>query len=265
MCLIIFKWHPSSDEPLVILGNRDEFYQRPSKEAHRWDDMPHVIAGRDLQAGGTWLGVSEKKRLCTVTNFREVPAQLGQRSRGEIPIDFLNSDLPASEYAKQMTEKNPLYSGFNALLYDGEQLVYTSNRSQTPWRILEPGLYGLSNHLLDSPWPKLERAKQLASEILNADAQSGQACSLDLLSIMMDEAKPKDEQLPNTGIGISGERLLSSIFIQSERYGTRTTSLVRIKNEEASLIERNYEVLKQTAQPNYKEQNVRVTWKNSPN
>lgn len=261
MCLIIFKWQPSGEEQLVLLGNRDEFYQRASKAAHRWDDRPDIIAGRDLQAGGTWLGISDKKRLCTVTNFREVPAQIGERSRGAIPTDFLGSDLPAPEYAKQLSEENDLYSGFNALLYDGEQLVYTSNRGEAPWRILEPGIYGLSNHLLDSAWPKLERAKHLASEILHADDLHSDARSRLLLSVMIDQAKPEDEQLPNTGIGISGERLLSSIFIQSESYGTRTTSLVSIKKEEASLIERNYELSKLTQQPDYTEQILPVTWK----
>lgn len=262
MCLIIFKWQPSSEEPLVLLGNRDEFYQRPSKPAHRWDDKPHIIAGRDLQAGGTWLGISDKKRLCTVTNFREVPAQIGDRSRGEIPTDFLSSDLPASEYAKQLAEQNGLYSGFNALFYDGEQLVYTSNRSQVPWHILEPGFYGLSNHLLDSAWPKLERAKSLASKVFHAGDLHNESRTQSLLSVMMDQTKPEDEQLPNTGIGISGERLLSSIFIQSESYGTRTTSLVSISNEEASLIERNYELSNQAEQPNYQEQMLQLTWKN---
>lgn len=262
MCLIIFKWQPSSNEPLVLLGNRDEFYDRPSKQAHRWDDQPHILAGKDLQAGGTWLGLGENKRMCTVTNFREVPAQLGERSRGEIPTDFLNSDMPASDFAEQLAKQDGLYSGFNALLYDGEQLVYTSNRSQLSWRILEPGLYGLSNHLLDSAWPKLVRAKHLVSNILNANNLPSEARNASLLTAMMDQSKPKDEQLPKTGIGISGERLLSSIFIQSEHYGTRTTSLVSIQRGNASLIERNYEVSKQIGQPSFLDQALAITWKN---
>lgn len=261
MCLIIFKWQPASEEPLLLLGNRDEFYQRPSKTAHRWEDKPHIIAGRDLKEGGTWLGIGDSMRICTVTNFREVPAKIGERSRGEIPTEFLSSDLSAPEYAEQLTKHYNLYSGFNALLYDGAQLVYSSNRSQAPWRILEPGIYGLSNHLLDSAWPKLERAKHLATKILNTGNLGNEDRNRSLLSVMMDQEKPDDEQLPKTGIGIDGERLLSSIFIQSEHYGTRTTSLVSIKNGKVSLIERNYELPPQAKQPDYEEQLLTSIWK----
>ena len=264
MCLIIFKWQPSSDEPLILLGNRDEFYQRPSREAHHWEDQSNVIAGRVLQAGGTWLAMSKDLRLCTVTNFREVPARTGEHSRGEIPVEFLRSGCSASEYAAHLASQQDRYPGFNALIYDGESLVYSTNRSSKPVHTLEPGIYGLSNHLLDTPWPKVERAKQNAARILRTKDSDSDERNQALLAIMMDQTKPEDDALPSTGIGLDGERLLSSIFIQSEHYGTRTTSLVCVKKDHMLLTERNYTYSKQLAKPTFTEQVIGTslnTWK----
>ena len=256
MCLIIFNWQPESKEPLLLLGNRDEFYQRPSKVAHRWADKPHIIAGRDLRAGGTWLGISSDLRLCTVTNYREIPVKEGNRSRGEIPTDFLDSNLSAEAFAQKLASQQALYAGFNALIFDGEQLVYSSNRSHTPIKVLEPGLYGVSNHLLDSPWPKLERAKRLTRAILSDENLLHDARNQALLDAMMDQEKPEDNHLPDTGIGIEGERLLSSIFIESEHYGTRTTSLVHFKEGALTLTERNYITGMQNQKATYSEQSL---------
>lgn len=261
MCLIIFNWQPESEEPLLLLGNRDEFYQRPSQDAHRWQDKPHIIAGRDLRAGGTWLGISSGSRLCTVTNYREIPAKDGKRSRGEIPTDFLDSNLNAEEFAQKLATQHALYAGFNALIFDGERLVYSSNRSNLPNKVLEPGLYGVSNHLLDSPWPKLQRAKSLASAILSSDSLSNDARNQALLDAMMDQERPEDMHLPDTGIGVEGERLLSSIFIESEHYGTRTTSLVHFQEGALTLTERNFARKSATPKLTYSEQSLSSIWK----
>ena len=257
MCLIIFNWQPASEEPLLLLGNRDEFYQRPSREAHHWEDKPHILAGRDLRAGGTWLGISAGLRLCTVTNYREIPAKEGKRSRGEIPTKFLDSNLPAEEFARGLTKQHEQYSGFNALFFDGKQLVYASNRSNAPIQILEPGFYGISNHLLDSPWPKLNKAKHLAMNILASEELTLEARNQALLDAMMDRERPEDTHLPDTGIGIDGERLLSSIFIESAHYGTRTTSLVHFEEGMLTLTERNYTPATQKQKSKYSEQSLR--------
>lgn len=245
MCLIIFDWQAESEQQLVLLGNRDEFYQRPSQPAHRWQDIDNIIAGRDLEAGGTWLGFSSGKRFCTVTNYREVPSPSGTHSRGEIPVNFLNSDISAENYARALTQQAGAYTGFNALLFDGEALFYASNRANQPFRRLQSGVYGLSNALLDSPWPKLTRAKFLfkqAQTDLKTDALHDKA----LLDCMLDQRQPLDTELPETGIGLAGERLLSTIFINSEHYGTRTTSLVRKNSEGIQLTERNFKTSSDT-------------------
>lgn len=246
MCLIIFRWQPDEPERLILLGNRDEFYRRPTLQAYAWEDHLGVVAGRDIEAKGTWLGIKGRQRLCTVTNFREVPAEKGDISRGKIPVDFLESDLTASSFAQRLHTVGANYSGFNALFYDGEQLVYTSNRSTTPYSVLQPGTYGLSNHLLDTPWPKVVRAKALFSSTLSAAASTQKPLEEQLLSIMADNNHPPDDRLPKTGIGIEGERLLSPIFIESEHYGTRTSSLVMARRESMTLIERSHDLASTT-------------------
>lgn len=240
MCLIIFRWQPDQPNRLVLLGNRDEFYRRPTLQAHAWQDHAGIVGGRDIEAQGTWLGIKGKSRLCTVTNYREMPADKGEISRGEIPVDFLNSEISAASFAQVLYAHGEKYSGFNALFYDGEQLVYSSNRSSKPYSILKPGTYGLSNHLLDTPWPKVDRAKELFTLVLKTSEPMQELPKKSLLNIMSDSNHPPEENLPNTGIGIDGERLLSPIFIESEHYGTRTSSLVFAKQDSITLIERSY-------------------------
>jgi len=257
MCLIIFRWQPEASEKLILLGNRDEFYARPTREAHRWSEPQNVLAGQDLKALGTWLALQDGKRLCAVTNFREVTSHQGEWSRGSIPIDFLSSDQSARTFAEQLTKEPDKFSGYNALFYDGEHLVHGSNRSETPWQIVPPGDHGLSNHLLNSPWPKLERAKTAMQSILSAQNSRAAALSSELLSSMSNTSQPNDEHLPDTGIGLELERFLSTIFIRGEHYGTRTTSLVIAEHQLMHLWERNYLVESGTTQldmPTYSDQ-----------
>lgn len=242
MCLIIFRWQPDETNRLILLGNRDEFYRRPTLQAHAWQDHAGIVGGRDIEAQGTWLGIKGKNKLCTVTNYREVPADKGEISRGEIPVDFLNSEISAAAFAQTLHTYEEKYSGFNALFYDGEQLVYTSNRSPKPYSILKPGTYGLSNHLLDTSWPKVDRAKELFTLLLERSGPIQELPEKSLLNIMFDSNHPPDGDLPQTGIGIDGERLLSPIFIESQYYGTRTSSLVFAKQDSITLIERSYDL-----------------------
>lgn len=217
MCLIVVGWRVHPDYPLVVAANRDEFYVRPTAALARWPDAPQVIGGLDLEAGGTWLGVTEKGRFAAVTNVREPGMAKGLLSRGALTRNFLTSGLSASEYASQIDYAQ--YSGFNLLLSDGESLVYCSNRDGQP-RALAPGVYGLSNHLLDSPWPKLLQARERFTEALpNLPDESA------FFDLLADQSIVDDENLPSTGVPIEWERLLSAVFVKSESYGTRASTV----------------------------------------
>ncbi len=217
MCLIVVGWRVHPDYPLVVAANRDEFYARPTAFADRWPETPHVFGGIDLEAGGTWLGITETGRFAAVTNVREPGREKGARSRGELPRNFLLSDHPAIDYARAIAGE--LYSGFNLLLSDGESLVYCSNRDGAA-RQLAPGIYGLSNHLLDSPWPKLIAARQGFSEAL-----AHLPDETDFFRLMNDQEIVPDAELPQTGVTLAWERILSAIFVKSPEYGTRASTL----------------------------------------
>jgi len=217
MCLIVVGWRVHPEYPLVVAANRDEFYARPSATLARWPEAPEIIGGRDLEAGGTWLGITDSGRFAAVTNVREPGMAKGERSRGALTSDFLSTGVSAAEHAAQIDGAQ--YSGFNLLLGDGESLVYCSNRDGQP-RHLAPGIYGLSNHLLDSPWPKLVAAREhFAAALPGLPDESA------FFTLLADQAIVADENLPATGVPIEWERLLSAIFVKSENYGTRASTL----------------------------------------
>ncbi|HZX30986.1 MAG TPA: NRDE family protein [Rhodocyclaceae bacterium] len=233
MCLIVVGWRVHPDFPLVVAANRDEFYARPSAAAGRWPDDPRVLGGRDLEAGGTWLGMTESGRFAAVTNVREPAMPKGARSRGELTKGFLQGIESAGEYAANIDDK--AYSGFNLLVGDGETLWYASNRDGAT-RALLPGVYGLSNHLLDTPWPKLVTARQRFAAAL----QSLPATE-DFFAILADDQIVPDEHLPQTGVALEWERRLSAIFVRSENYGTRaSTVLTRDSGGTIRLEERSF-------------------------
>jgi len=217
MCLIVIGWRVHPDYPLVVAANRDEFYERPSTAIERWPDAPNVIGGRDLEAGGTWLGITETGRFAAVTNVREQGKPKGTLSRGALNRNYLLSDIDAQDYAAQID--NQQYSGFNLLLADGDSLIYCTNRDGKP-RALTPGVYGLSNHLLDSPWPKLVSARRCFAEALPyLPDTSG------FFSLLADREIVPDHELPSTGVSLEWERLLSAIFVKSESYGTQASTV----------------------------------------
>lgn len=217
MCLIVVGWRAHPDYPLVVAANRDEFYARPTASAARWSDAPNIIGGIDLEAGGTWLGISTTGRFAAVTNVREPGMGKGARSRGELTRNFLLSDSPAGDYARQIDGND--YCGFNLLLSDGEELIYCSNRDGRP-RALPPGIYGLSNHLLDSPWPKLMQAReQFAAALHRLPDETA------FFELLGDQTIVADADLPKTGVPLEWERLLSAVFVKSENYGTRASTL----------------------------------------
>lgn len=218
MCLIVVGWRVHPDFPLVVAANRDEFHARPTAVANYWADAPEVIGGRDLEAGGTWLGITRSGRFAAVTNVREPNATKGLHSRGRLTQDFLEGQHSAADHIGRIEMGD--YAGFNLLAGDGQSLWYCSNRGAKP-RELAPGVYGLSNHLLDSPWPKLLTARQKFSLALKHLPYHEP-----LFDILADDEIVPDSELPDTGIALDWERLLSAIFVRAEGYGTRASTVV---------------------------------------
>lgn len=238
MCLIIFSWQPEGEFPLVMAANRDEFYQRPACPVHYWNDNPNVFGGLDLESGGTWLAVSKTGRFAAVTNYREVPVVKEKHSRGELVKNYLYGNQNPVDYLKTVLENSHQYSGFNLLVGDFSSIFYFSNRTQAKEILeLKPGYYGLCNHLLGTPWPKLIRARRKVIDHI----QENRADPDFLISVMHDQGKVPDHELPDTGIGLERERLLSSPFIASDSYGTRNTSiLIMDKTGHLQWTEQNY-------------------------
>ena len=222
MCLLVLAWHVRADTPLLLAGNRDEWYMRPAAPAQFWPDAPHVLAGRDLQAGGAWLGVTRDGRFAAVTNYREARGP-APRSRGDLVRDYLQADRPAGEYARLVQVAGADFAGFNLLLGDRDALWWVSNRSGAPLR-LSPGIYGLSNRLLDTPWPKVQTAKAALGALLAA----GEASTAALLDLLQDRRTyPVDDDAAD-GLDTALARAASAIFIETPRYGTRCSSVLRI-------------------------------------
>lgn len=241
MCLILLAHRAHPDLPLVIAANRDERYDRPTRPAGFWEDCPRILAGRDLEAGGTWLGMTRQGRFAAVTNVRNgPPATAAPRSRGELTRDFLRGNSSPGDYATAIMDRAGDYGGFNLLLGDGDELLYCENFSKTTQR-LSPGVYGLSNHLLDTPWPKVVSGKNRLTELLEQWHSAAQADTGKLLDILTDKTIVEDELLPDTGVGLSLERQLSPIFIAGEGYGTVcSTAVVVDRDGQVKFHERSF-------------------------
>ncbi|HLO69133.1 MAG TPA: NRDE family protein [Holophaga sp.] len=229
MCLILVAWRAHPEYPLAVAANRDEFFARPTAAAAPWAEDPRVLGGRDLEAGGTWLGIREGGRFAAVTNVREPGVPKGPRSRGELAGAFLLGGGGAGAYARAI--QGGSYSGFNLLLSDGRELWYASNRAGAP-RHLEPGIYGVSNHLLDTPWPKLTRAKEAFAQAL-----PGLPEREPLFRLLADREIVPDPLLPATGVSLEWERLLSAVFVASPGYGTRASTAVLARRDGTVLLE----------------------------
>lgn len=222
MCTLLFSFKTIEKEPLILLANRDEFYQRPTKTAHWWDDFPNILAGRDMQAGGTWMGINKNGRIAAITNYRKFPLENYATSRGDLVKKFLTGKEDQDSFLNFLFEKGKDYDGFNLIFGNPDEMHYFSNRgSHQP---LKPGLYGLSNHLLDTPWPKVANGKKKFQEIL----EKGSPVKERFFELLSDEKRAADHELPDTGIGLEKERMLSSIFIKSPDYGTRLSTVLRI-------------------------------------
>ena len=221
MCLIFVAWRAHPDYPLVVAANRDEFFARPAAEAGWWPDAPSVFAGRDLEAGGTWLGLGRDGRFAGLTNFRDpLRNRDGTPSRGALVADFLRGRESTAEALARLQFEGPRYNAFNLLVSDGDSLgIYESASGSA--RLLEPGLHALSNHLLDTPWPKVTAGKSRLARALRALPDDTPLCEL-----LRDDRPAPDAELPRTGVSLAWERMLSSAFIRAPGYGTRCSTVV---------------------------------------
>jgi uncharacterized protein with NRDE domain len=242
MCIYIFayKFHPTYN--LILACNRDEVYARPTAALDYWRDYPQVLGGRDLVQMGTWLGITRKGRLAAVTNYREGSPKPGNHpSRGHIVGNYLTGDTAPREYLNSLSSKASQYPGFNLLIGDMKNMIYFSNRNRG-MQILVPGIYGLSNHLLNTPWPKVTSGISSFKRIIE-DRED--ILPEAFFTILTNQQAARDEALPRTGVDLNWERILSPIFITSPTYGTRCSSVVLIdKNGKVTFFEKTW----QTAQ-----------------
>jgi uncharacterized protein with NRDE domain len=235
MCLIVFAWKVIPGMPLLLAGNRDERYDRPAQAAGWWDEHPHIYAGRDLQAGGTWMGITRDGRFAAITNIR-APSEMRDDapSRGTLVSDYLIGNLSADEYLQHISSRAADYNGFNLLVGDGQRLLWYSNRGADDARNgkeLEPGVYGLSNSLLDCAWPKVVRTKAQFASLLCQGAPEDA-----FFEMLGDTLRASDCRLPQTGVSLERERLLSAVCICSPDYGTRVSTLVKLADGQPPLL-----------------------------
>lgn len=222
MCLIGIALHHFDDYPVVIVANRDEFHDRPTAPLHQWPDMPAIFAGRDEQAGGTWLGVSRTGRIAALTNVRGGAPLTGETpSRGQLVTDFLNSTLSTDEWLQQIAPTAQHFAGFNLLLHDSRSRFSLFSNSGHQ-RQIDIGVHSLSNGALDAGWPKERRLKQALSALDNANNVER------LREVIEDRIQAVDEDLPNTGVGLALERQLAPQLIVGDTYGTRSTAVLRV-------------------------------------
>jgi len=238
MCLILFAYKVHPAYPLILAANRDEFYERPSTPADFWSRHPQVLAGIDLKEKGTWLGVTKGGKFAAITNYRD-PASWKEAapSRGGLVSGYLTGSLPAETYLKRLSARAARYNGFNLLLGDTRDIFVYSNRGSL--QKITPGIYGLSNRLLDTPWPKVRRGKKLLKAALD---KKGAELEEALFGLLADRRVPPDDQLPETGVNLEWERMLSPMFIASPVYGTRSSTILLIgRNKRIKFMEKVYD------------------------
>jgi uncharacterized protein with NRDE domain len=231
MCLIVFAWQVVPGAPLIAAANRDEFYDRPTTPASNWPDKPQVFAGRDLKGGGSWMGVTEDgpqgPKFAAITNIRGPDERRTDApSRGALVADYLAGDLTPEQYIASIADASQAYNGFNLVLGDRQHLIWYSNRGAADERngkLLEPGIYGISNGLLDAPWPKVVGTKAQFASLLCQGAPEDA-----YFEMLADTTRAPDLRLPDTGVAIDLERVLSAVCIETPGYGTRTSTVVRL-------------------------------------
>lgn len=239
MCLIFIALREHPDYKLIVAANRDEFYNRRTAPADYWPDHKNILGGRDLEAGGTWMAMNISGKISMLTNYRD-PKNIDPKapSRGHLVSHFLESDVDAGQYMNEVESKKKLYNGFNLVTGTPDELLYLSNYSDGITR-LSAGLHGLSNHLLDSPWPKVVRGKKNIEPILKDKKIEVDS----LFEFLYDDKIAADSDLPETGIGLERERALSSMFIKTNNYGSRCSTVVLVTNDnQVTFAERVYDL-----------------------
>ncbi|MCC6559156.1 MAG: NRDE family protein [Polyangiaceae bacterium] len=226
MCVLFIAWRSHPRYRLVLAGNRDELRARPTAPLDRWPDRPDVIGGRDLKDGGSWLAASAGGRFAAVTNFRQLPLVAGRRSRGALAFDFVCGGDAPLDFVREAAAHAADYGGVNLFAGAGESLWHWSNRGDV-MRPLSPGLYGLSNGMLEDDWPKMRRGREALTRLVAADAVDEEA----LFELLADRTPGDDDDLPDTGVGRDLERMLSPIFIAGEDYGTRSSTVLWIGHD----------------------------------
>ncbi len=255
MCLLVMGWQVHADLPFVVAANRDEFYNRPCLPAHFWKDHSDIFAGRDLQAGGSWLGVNTSGRFAAITNIRNPTSHdANASSRGELVSGFLNSNKSTESYAIDTAQMARHYNGFNLILCDGHELVYCSSQQADP-QTLPPGIYALSNASLHTDWPKTRSARQkLEKWLKHPEAVDS------LAGLLNDKEQAADHKLPKTGISVDMERALSAEFIELESYGTRCMTGLQVDQKGDAEF---YELSIDTTERKVTQQSFKGFWQRS--
>ncbi|UCH47426.1 MAG: NRDE family protein [Betaproteobacteria bacterium] len=229
MCLIVFAWKSHPSYPLVLAANRDEFLDRPTRQLDYWEDLPSVLGGRDLEKGGSWFATHVDGRWAAVTNYRDggTASSPPGLSRGHLVSNYVASGDQAQDYARHITQPLAEYPGCNLLVGDSQSLFFVSNRFQGERRAaaesVVSGVHGLSNHSLDTPWPKVQRAKRKMQQLIDNGSELHED---ELFGLLADRTPAQDEELPSTGVPVEWERVLSPPFIVSDSYGTRASTVV---------------------------------------
>jgi uncharacterized protein with NRDE domain len=239
MCLIFLSFQNHPNYNLIIAGNRDEFYSRKTAPANFWEDHPTILAGRDLEAGGTWMGVTRNGHVSMLTNFRD-PGNINPLapSRGHLVSDYLKETEQPESYMRVLENNGKAYNGFNLIVGNANDLWYYSNYKSGAEKI-SAGFYGISNHLLETPWPKVIRGKKKLEPALRRSKVNAD----ELFEILYDDQRALDGQLPNTGLPLERERALSSMFIKTGDYGSRCSSVILIdKENQVEFSERIYDL-----------------------
>jgi uncharacterized protein with NRDE domain len=237
MCVIAFAWNIHPRWRLLLIGNRDEAHARPSAPLQRWADAPDILAGRDLEAGGTWMGVREPSRAAVVTNVRDPRVAHDGESRGLLVSDFLRDEDTAARRARVLNSSVAHYRPFNLLLFDRDEARFVSNHPAVRTQVIPAGVHGLSNGDLDASWPKVRRATAALHDWLVADEDD----FAPLFDALGDETIAPDAELPDTGVGLELERRLSPVFVRGQRYGTRATTLIALEHSGGGcIIERRF-------------------------
>lgn len=238
MCLIFFSLNQHPHYKLIVAGNRDEFYNRATAPAQFWRDHPKVLGGRDLEAMGTWLGMTRQGKIAMLTNYRD-PRNINPHapSRGKLVSDYLIDPISASDYVHDLSRQGKLFNGFNLLVGTVDELYYYSNYYDEGYKYLDSGFFGISNHLLDTPWPKVVVGKERMKPLFQQDIIDVER----IFEVLYNDTVAADDVLPDTGLSLDRERALSAMFIKTPNYGSRCSTVILVdRDNHVQFAERTY-------------------------